>query len=166
MSESETASSSLGRNNIFRVLQIDHVELFVPDRHEAARWYQQTLGLEILPEFEEWAANPRGPLMISSDGGNTKLALFEGLPKGTAQGAGFHLVAFRATADGFIVFLRRLPELQLRDHRDRLVTSTSIVDHDRAFSIYFLDPAGNRLELTTYEYEGTRTALALSRVDG
>ena len=30
----------------FRVDQIDHVEVFVPDRREAARWYAETLGLE------------------------------------------------------------------------------------------------------------------------
>ena len=30
---------------MFTVLQIDHVELFVPDRYEAARWYERTLGL-------------------------------------------------------------------------------------------------------------------------
>jgi catechol 2,3-dioxygenase-like lactoylglutathione lyase family enzyme len=47
------------------VLQLDHVELFVPDRYEAARWYQRVLGLEIVREYEEWAADPRGPLMIS-----------------------------------------------------------------------------------------------------
>ena len=62
----------------FRVLQIDHVELFVPDRREAADWYQRILGLEVVPEYQEWAAVPGGPLMISSDDGNTKLALFEG----------------------------------------------------------------------------------------
>ncbi len=145
----------------FRVLQIDHVELFASDRYEAAAWYQQTLGLEILPGFEQWAADPRGPLMISSDGGNTKLALFEGVPRAAAEGAGFRLVAFRVTADDFIEFLRRLPELQLRDHRDRPVTSSSVVDHDKAFSVYFLDPYKNRLELTTYEHEATRAALGV-----
>jgi len=61
----------------FRVLQIDHVELLVPDRYEAARWYQRILGLEVVPEYQDWAADPGGPLMISSDDGNTKLALFE-----------------------------------------------------------------------------------------
>ena len=35
------------RLNNFRVLQIDHVELFVPDRHEAAGWYQRILGLDV-----------------------------------------------------------------------------------------------------------------------
>lgn len=144
----------------FRVLQIDHVELFVPDRYEAARWYHETLGLEILPGFEAWAADRRGPLMISSDGGNTKLALFEGRREDLAEDAGLHLIAFRVSADGFAAFLSRLPGLRLRDHRDSLVTSTSVVDHDTAFSIYFQDPYGTRLELTTYEHEATRAALA------
>jgi catechol 2,3-dioxygenase-like lactoylglutathione lyase family enzyme len=48
---------------MFRVLQIDHVELFVPDRHEAARWYERVLGLQIVPEYEPWATGG-GPLMI------------------------------------------------------------------------------------------------------
>ncbi len=65
----------------FHVLQIDHVELFVPDRHEAAGWYQRVLGLAVLPEYQEWATDQGGPLMISSDDGNTKLALFEGQPQ-------------------------------------------------------------------------------------
>jgi catechol 2,3-dioxygenase-like lactoylglutathione lyase family enzyme len=29
-------------------MTIDHVELFVPDRHEAAAWYRSVLGLEVL----------------------------------------------------------------------------------------------------------------------
>jgi catechol 2,3-dioxygenase-like lactoylglutathione lyase family enzyme len=36
----------------FRVLQIDHVELFVADRYEAAEWYRRILGLHIIPKFE------------------------------------------------------------------------------------------------------------------
>ena len=32
----------------FRVLQIDHVELFVPDRQEAADWYCRVLGLQVV----------------------------------------------------------------------------------------------------------------------
>ena len=35
----------------FKVEQIDHVELFVPDRYAAARWYEQALGLRILPDM-------------------------------------------------------------------------------------------------------------------
>lgn len=145
--------------NTFRVLQIDHVELFVPDRHEAAQWYQRVLGLEILAEYEQWAADIRGPLMISSDDGNTKLALFEGAPPGPGQASGFRLVAFRVGAAGFIRFLERLGDLQLKDHRDQAVTVDSVIDHAKAYSVYFSDPYGHRFEVTTYEYEASRVAL-------
>ena len=141
-------------------IQIDHVELFVPDRHEAAAWYQRVLGLEIVLEYLEWASDPRGPLMISSDGGRTKLALFAGEPQGVRATAGFHLVAFRTTAEGFVEFLKRLDDVHVRDHRDRTVTIDSVVDHEKAYSIYFSDPYGHRLEVTTYDHAALRTALA------
>jgi catechol 2,3-dioxygenase-like lactoylglutathione lyase family enzyme len=141
------------------VSQIDHVELFVPDRHEAAEWYRRTLGLEIVPEYRDWASDPRGPLMISSDGGHTKLALFEGQPQRTRQTAGWHLVAFRVSADAFMECVARLAEHQLVDHQGQTITSASIADHDKAYSLYFVDPYGHRLEITTYDYEATRAAL-------
>ena len=58
----------------FKVQQIDHVEVFVPDRGAAAKWYSEVFGLEILGDFGDWAKAPGGPLMLSSDGGS-KLAL-------------------------------------------------------------------------------------------
>jgi catechol 2,3-dioxygenase-like lactoylglutathione lyase family enzyme len=143
----------------FRVLQIDHVELLVPDRYEAARWYQSILGLEVIQEYQEWAADPGGPLMISSDDGNTKLALFEGQPQRSNPTAGFHLVAFRVSAGGFMEFLQRLTDRPLKDHKGTPVSSDAVVDHHKAYSIYFSDPYGHHLELTTYEYEATRAAL-------
>ena len=158
---------SCTRVNSFRVFQIDHVELFVPDRHEAAALVPtHTLGLEIVPEYQEWAADPRGPLMISSDDGNTKLALFEGQPQASRPTAGFHRVAFRVNAGDFMEFLQRLRDRPLKDHRDRPVTSDSVVDHGKAYSVYFSDPYGHRLEVTTYEYEATRAALIGIRPHG
>jgi catechol 2,3-dioxygenase-like lactoylglutathione lyase family enzyme len=143
----------------FRVLQIDHVEVFVPDRYEAAAWYQRVLGLQIVSAFEEWAASPGGPLMISSDEGSTKLALFEAQAKTERGESGFHRVAFRVSAAHFMDFLSRLDERGVTDHRDRPVTADSVVDHDKAYSIYFSDPYGHRLEVTTYEHDATRAAL-------
>ena|SRR5689334_13702699 len=141
-------------------LQIDHVELFVPDRHEAAAWYRRVLGLEILAEYETWAEDPRGPLMISSDGGNAKLALFVGTPQGERRTTGFHLVAFRVDARAFLEFLDRLDTLQLIDHQGRVVTRVLVKDHARAFSLYFSDAWGHRLELTSYDHEEIRSRLA------
>jgi len=97
--------------------------------------------------------------MISSDGGRTKLALFEGQPTAPGLTSGFHLVAFRVDSSGFVEFVQRLEHLQLKDHHHRIVTSGSVVDHEKAFSIYFSDPYGHRLEVTTYDDDATRMAL-------
>lgn len=134
----------------FKVLQIDHVELFVPNRYEAASWYERVLGLQIVPECESWAVGG-GPLMISSDGGSTKLALFEGEPAASSRTAAFLRVAFRVTAAGFVEFLERNPDL---------VTKDAVVDHQLSYSVYFTDPWGHQLEVTTYEYGDTSAAIA------
>ena len=139
--------------------RIDHIELFVPERWQAAKWYQQVLGLEIIPEYEHWASDPRGPLMISSDGGDTKLALFEGTPQGSRETAGFHLVAFRMDAESFVRFLHGIDRLELTNHRGQRVTAAMVSDHTAAWSIYFNDPYGHRLEVTSYENEQVKLGL-------
>jgi len=152
-----------GHRDGVRVGPIDHVELFVPDRQEAASWYQRALGLDVVEECRHWSENPSGPLMISSDGGTTKLALFTGQPHGARETAGFHRVAFSLDARGFLAFLERLAALELKDHQNRPVHADAVVDHQQAYSIYFADPYGHRLEVTTYDYEAVRAALTLAR---
>jgi len=143
----------------FRVDQVDHVELLVPDRYEAARWYEQVFGLTVVPGYEFWAEDPGGPLMMSSDGGSARLALFKGTPQGKEPPTGFRLVAFRVSGAQFLAFLQRLNALRLSDHRDRAVTADLVSDHDLAFSIYFNDPWGNRFEVTTYDHEVVRDTI-------
>ena len=137
----------------FRVQHIDHVELFVPDRYVAAKWYEQVLGLEIVREVEPWAQAAGGPLMISSDGGKTMLALFEGRPRGSRETAGHHRVAFRVHGGDFLTFLRRLKDQPVFSEEGQPVHSLPVVDHDQAFSVYFCDPYGNRYEITSYDYD-------------
>jgi catechol 2,3-dioxygenase-like lactoylglutathione lyase family enzyme len=139
---------------------IDHVELFVPDRREAAAWYRHVLGLEVIPEYEHWALDPQGPLMISNDEGATKLALFVGEPQGSKPTAGFHLVAFGLSGEGFLQFIERVASLNLINHYGNSVTAESVRDHKAAFSIYFNDPYGHRLEVTTYDYDIVKGKLA------
>ncbi len=134
---------------------IDHVELFVPDRFEAAAWYERALGLAIVPEFRAWATDTGGPLMIAA-GDGTKLALFEGEPPRHRAQAGFRRVAFRLSASGFMEFLQNLPELMLPLE----APEDPVVDHERAYSIYFKDPWGHLLEVTTYEYRQVTEALS------
>jgi catechol 2,3-dioxygenase-like lactoylglutathione lyase family enzyme len=145
----------------FRVLQVDHVEVFVPGRREAAQWYERVLGLSIVPAHERFCDDPRGPLMISSDAGNTMLALFRGTPQGQTDSIGFHRTAFRVDGAEFLCFLDSLEQSELKDHRSRAVKRGDAVDHETAFSIYFCDPYGNRLEVTTYDHTMVRKALAI-----
>ena len=128
---------------------IDHVELFVPDRRQTAEWYRRVLGLDVVPEFEHWAEDPRGPLMIGSAAG-TKLALFEGEPPGKRGTIGFRRVAFRLQGADFLDFLARLEALGLAGGAGPLRPSDA-VDHGAAFSLYFRDPWGHPLEVTVYE---------------
>jgi catechol 2,3-dioxygenase-like lactoylglutathione lyase family enzyme len=129
---------------------LDHVELFVPDRVSAAAWYAQVLGCEPVAGAESSAAAPDGPMMISPDGGRTKLALFTGEPQGNGATGGFHRVAFRVSATEFLAFTARMAGLGLKEAR--------VVDHGGAWSVYFSDPTGHRLEVTTYEVEPVRAA--------
>lgn len=138
-------------NTPFRVGHIDHVELFVPDQYEAARWYQQVLGLTILPDYEYWATN--GPLMISSDDGTTMLALFQGDPRGQHPTAGHHRVAFRVDGTGFFDFLQHATTVTVYDGHCHPIQELPVVDHDLSWSVYFCDPYGNRYEITTYDYQ-------------
>lgn len=39
----------------------------------------------------------------------------------------------------------------------------SVVDHDKAYSIYFSDPYGHCLEVTTYDYDALRAELTEMR---
>jgi catechol 2,3-dioxygenase-like lactoylglutathione lyase family enzyme len=102
------------------------------------------LGLEVLAEHEDWAEDPQGPLMISSDGGRTMLALFTGEPQAGRPTAGFHRVAFRVSGAAFLAFRDRLQRLR--------EVEAVLRDHDKAWSLYFSDPWGHRLEITTYDH--------------
>jgi catechol 2,3-dioxygenase-like lactoylglutathione lyase family enzyme len=136
-------------------LSLDHVELFVPDRAEAAAWYAAALGFQRVPGTEAWADDLGGPLMLSADGGTTKLALFTGQPQGPRRTAGWHRVAFRVDGPGFLAFIRHATAQGLRDRSHPL----RVTDHAKAFSAYFADPFGHRLEVTTYEHEVVRSAI-------
>ena len=145
---------------MFQVDHIDHVELFVPDRRAAAQWYERALGLSVVPEFEHWAEDPHGPLMISSDGGGgTKLALFTGEPQGSRPTAGFHLVAFRVDGPGFFSFLEHIENVSVFDEPGAEARTLKPRDHGQAFSVYFCDPWGHPLEVTTYDAEYVRERL-------
>jgi catechol 2,3-dioxygenase-like lactoylglutathione lyase family enzyme len=138
---------------------LDHVELFVPDRTQAAEWYERVFGCRPIAGTEQWAIHPQGPLMISPDGGRTKLALFAGEPQGSRPTAGFHRVAFRLRGAEWLAFAARLGELGLTEGAG----GARVVDHGGAWSVYFTDPFGHHLEVTTYDADVVREARCAAR---
>lgn len=127
---------------------IDHVELVVPGRYEAAAWYADVLGLSVIGELEAWADPPSYPLMGSSDGGRTMLALFHGTPDPTG-GVYDRRIAFRTDGSSFVAFVARLdavPGVEPTGVDD-------VVSFGRAYSVFFTDPHGSPLEVTTSDHE-------------
>ncbi len=134
-----------------RVHSIDHVELFVPDRYQAAAWYRSALGMEIVHSFEAWATDPRGPLMIATADGAGKLALFEGPASDTPATHGYRRVAFGVSGDDFLRFIQEIAARDLRNIDGAALNSIEVVDHELSYSVYFYDPWGHALEVTTYD---------------
>lgn len=141
---------------IFKVQQIDHIELNVTDLYEAATWYRRVFGLEIVNE--RWA-DVGGPLFLSSDNGSTNLAIFEGDIPADRDPTGHFRVAFRVDGAGFLAFLARTDGLNLTTGKGTFLKAEDYVDHDESWSVYFDDPYGNRFEITTYDYETVKQAL-------
>ena len=119
---------------------LDHIALAVRDPKASLAWYQEVLGLERRHE-ETW-----GDLPIMVGAGNTLLALFprneEEAPFPTGGLPSLRHIAFRADAANF--------EAAQRELKARGIDFT-FQDHDIAHSIYFEDPDGYRLEITTYD---------------
>ena len=117
---------------------IDHVALSVRDIQRAAQWYIDVLG------FERRYADVWGDVPTFVCKGTTGITLFP--PRsGSSSVAGeirmLHL-AFRADGENFLAAKREL--------KNRGITF-EFPDHKISHSIYFCDPDGHELEITTYD---------------
>jgi catechol-2,3-dioxygenase len=116
---------------------IDHVALLVRDLERSQVWYEQVLGLGRC--YPEWDV----PVMMGV--GGTAVALFSTAPDAPPVSPGAatmsHL-AFRASRDEYE---------RAKGHLSGLGVDWTFEDHDISHSIYFSDPDGHRLEITTYE---------------
>jgi catechol 2,3-dioxygenase-like lactoylglutathione lyase family enzyme len=124
---------------------LDHIAIVVRDLKASTEWYERVLGLE--RKFADvWGDVP---VMLAARGeGRSGVALFpisvekpQPLPARRSSLAVDH-VAFRVDRENFERARGRLRELGI---------SFEFEDHTVSHSIYFDDPDGNRLEITTYE---------------
>jgi catechol 2,3-dioxygenase-like lactoylglutathione lyase family enzyme len=124
-----------------KVEGIDHVALAVRDVEHSIRWYGDVLGLERRYD-DVW-----GDVPAFIGAGNTALALFpvrdgEAKPRpGRDTIAMLHL-AFRVDAAGFE---------RAKEELTRRGIAWHFQDHEVSHSIYFEDPDGHQLEITTYD---------------
>ncbi len=122
---------------------IDHVALSVRDVERSAQWYIEVLGFEPLYQ-EMWNGVPT---FVGK--GSTALALFPADSSAQAQSNNpvrmLHL-AMRATHDNFLF---------AQDELRKRGIAFEFEDHQISHSIYFRDPDGHQLEITTYELGGT-----------
>jgi len=120
---------------------IDHVAMGVRDVEQSAKWYIHILGFQRLHDGM-WNGVPT---FIGK--GNTGIALFPANqePNKSAQREirMLHL-AFRADRKNFHAAQRELEKQGIE---------FEFQDHDISHSIYFRDPDGHALEITTYELE-------------
>jgi catechol 2,3-dioxygenase-like lactoylglutathione lyase family enzyme len=121
--------------------RIDHVALGVRDVERSAKWYIKVLGFERLHEGM-WNGVPT---FIGK--GNTGIALFpashEPKPSTRREIRMLHL-AFRANRENFLAAQRELEKRGIE---------FEFQDHEITHSIYFRDPDGHQLEITTYELQ-------------
>ena len=118
---------------------IDHVALSVRDIARAAQWYIDVLG------FERRYADVWDEVPTFIGRGNTAIALFPAKPESASEvGAEIRMLhlAFRADRKNFQAAQEELQRRKI---------PFDFQDHEVAQSIYFRDPDGHKLEITTYE---------------
>ena len=122
---------------------IDHVALAVRDVEQSAQWYIDVLGFERRYDGM-WDGIPT---FIAK--GNTAIALFpmrDGHPKSPGRSSGIRMLhlAFRANRENFLGAEQELKKRGIK---------FEFQGHEISHSIYFRDPDGHELEITTYELE-------------
>lgn len=133
----------------FSVEAVDHIELYVEDQEKSVKWYDDTFGFKVIKELEFWSKSEDGPLFVGNKENSIKLALFKGT---RANDGSIRRVAFRVSGKGFLSFLDCLNDSPVFSFGKK-ITKDSVVDHEISYSIYFNDPDGNKLELTSYDYD-------------
>ena len=129
-----------------RLDTIDHIHVLVANREASERWYGEVLGLSRVGELAFWSAGG-GPLTIANEQNTVHLALFERPPERCRS-----TIAFGVDAEEFCRWRAHLHAVFGREFEAE--------DHEVSWSLYFNDPDGNPFEITSYEHENIKQALA------
>lgn len=117
---------------------LDHVALSVRDAEHSARWYAEVLGFERQHEGK-WGGRP-----VFLGNQESSVALFQAAPAPDDAPARRRILHF-AFRTGREAFISAQGELRRRG------VPFEFEDHEISHSIYFRDPDGHQVEVTTYE---------------
>jgi catechol 2,3-dioxygenase-like lactoylglutathione lyase family enzyme len=126
---------------MFKIEALDHVALSVWDVERSARWYADVLGFKREHEGM-WDGVP-----IFVGNGDAAIALFPAREKDGPTSHDHAAVrtlhfAFRADRENF---------LRAQDELKKRAIAFDFQNHEISHSIYFRDPDGHQIEITTYE---------------
>ena len=128
-----------------KLLGVDHVALSVQDLERSLKFYTEVLGLSISKREHQ-----KPGVEYFLDCGTALVGLIQGEPSGDNHvlqdgGLGGNHYSFRVRTQDFD---RCVEEL-----KDRAITITFTKKREKSWSVYFLDPDGNKLELTAWPEE-------------
>ena len=130
---------------MIRISGLDHVALSVADLERSRKFYEEVLGFKVSPrEYQK----PGTEYFL--DCGPSLIGLIQGDPKGDKHelqdgGLGGNHFSFRIHTKDF--------DAAVEDLKTRGVTVTFFKKRERSWSVYFLDPDGNKLEMTSWPLE-------------
>ena len=128
-----------------KVLGIDHVALSVGDLERSLKFYTEVLGLGVSKREHQ---KPGTEYFL--DCGASLVGLIQGDPKGGKHelqdgGLGGNHFSLRVHTKDFDAAVE-----ELKKHK---ITITFEKKREKSWSVYFLDPDGNKLEITAWPLE-------------
>ena len=126
---------------MFEIDALDHVALSVRDLERSAQWYANVLGFKRLHE-DKWNGIP-----VFVGNATAAVALFpasEEIGSASVDRAAVRTLHFAFRTD-------RKNFLRAQDELKKRAISFEFQNHEISHSIYFRDPDGHKIEITTYQ---------------
>jgi catechol 2,3-dioxygenase-like lactoylglutathione lyase family enzyme len=116
---------------------LSHIGLWVTDMDRMREFYTRLLGFKVMDEGELRSGGPRLTFLSKDPKDHHQIVLVTGREKGTRSTV--NQITFRVAS---LKEVRAMHDLAVANR----VEGVDPVDHGNAWSVYFLDPEGNRLE--------------------